>query len=274
MTNKIIDIRPESRSLEIDFTELWQYRDLFYLLVRRDIAVRYKQTLLGGAWAIIQPLSTMLIFTLIFGKLAKMPSDGLPYELFSFSGLILWTFFSHSMSQSAQSLVADERLVTKVYFPRVIIPVAPVIGALADLAISFVLLLVMMSLFGVFPSQRILVAPVFVLLALITSVGCGTLLGSLNVKFRDFRYIIPFFTQFWMFATPVVYPASLIPEKWRFLAGLNPLTGAVEGFRWAVMGVDNDPWLLVFMSSVTSICSLLMGIFYFRKTEQFFADFI
>ena len=267
-------IQPRKNVLDIDFRELWNYRDLFYFLVWRDILVRYKQTVLGAAWAVIQPLAGMVVFTLFFGRLAKISSDGIPYALFSYTALVIWTFFSQSMNRSASSLISDERLVTKIYFPRLIIPTAPVIGSLLDLAISCALLLIMMPFFGMYPSVNFWAAPAMVLLTMTASLGVGVWLSALNVKYRDFRYLIPFLAQFWMFVSPVVYPMSLVPEKWRLIYALNPLAGAIEGFRWAILGTEINPWPIVAVSSFSAVAILLVGVIYFKNTERFFADLI
>lgn len=274
MKQPFVDIRPRQGFIHFDAAEFWHYRDLFFFLVWRDVLVRYKQTVLGAAWAILQPLASMVIFTLFFGKLAGIPSDGLPYPLFSYSGLLIWTFVSHSMNQSASSLISDEKLVTKVYFPRLIIPMAPIIGALLDFGVAFALIFVLMPFYGVFPSANIWAIPIMLILTVAAAAGMGIWLSAMNVKYRDFRYVIPFLTQFWMFLSPVVYPASLIPDKWRLLYAINPLTGAVEGFRWALLGTSVNPWPLVGLSTLSAGIILVGGIIYFRKTERFFADLI
>jgi lipopolysaccharide transport system permease protein len=269
-----IEIKPRKGMIGIDWKELWQYRDLFFFLIWRDILVRYKQTLLGAAWAVLQPLASMILFAIVFGRLARMPSEGLPYPLFAYAGLLIWTYFSHSMNQSAASLIADEKLVTKIYFPRMMIPVAPVIGALLDLAVSFGLLLLLMAFYRLPPSLNLWALPVALLLMIAAASGVGMWLSALNVKYRDFRYVIPFLTQFWMFASPVVYPVTLVPEHWRLLYALNPLTGAIEGFRWALLGAAVNPWPLMAVSAVSAATILVGGLIYFRSTERFFADFI
>lgn len=269
-----LEIVPRKGFIAIDWRELWAFRDLFMFLVWRDIIVRYKQTVLGAAWAILQPLAAMLIFTLFFGKLANMPSDGLPYSLFSYSGLIIWSFFSHSMNQAAGSLISDERLVTKVYFPRLFIPLAPVLGGLVDFGIAFLLLFLMVFVYGVGLHVNLLAMPLVVAIAAIAASGVGVWLAALNIKYRDFRYVIPFLTQLWMFASPVVYPASLVPERWRVLYALNPLTGVIEGFRWAVLGTEVNPWPGLLVSTVSAIIVFISGVAYFKRTERFFADII
>lgn len=274
MKEPFITIRSRKRLLDLDLKELWSYRDLFYFLVWRDILVRYKQTVLGAAWAIIQPFGTMLVFTVFFGRLARISSDGVPYALFSYAALVIWTFFSQSMNHSATSLVTDEKLVTKIYFPRLIIPTAPAVASLLDFGISFLLLLAMMPFFGVYPSTKILMIPIMVCLTIITSLGVGIWLSALNVKYRDFRYMLPFLTQFLMFISPVAYPTSLVPEEWRLFYALNPLTGSIEGLRWATLGTEINPWPLILIGFCSAMTILVSGIIYFRSTEQFFADLI
>lgn len=267
-------ISPRTGLFSLDVRELLQYRDLFVMLVVRDISVRYKQTLLGVAWSVLQPLSAMLVFTLFFGKLAKMPSDGVPYPLFSYSALVLWTFFAQAMNGAANSLVANERLVTKVYFPRVILPASAGLSFLVDLIIASCLLLFLMPYYGWRPSPNIWALPIMVTLAAMCALGAGIWLAALNVKYRDFRYVIPFMTQLWMFASPVVYPVSLVPDKWKVLMSVNPMSGAIEGFRWALLGTPGNPWMLVGASAVFAGIILILGIGYFRRTEEFFADLI
>ncbi len=275
MDRPFIDIQPQAGFWKIDWKEFWDYRDLFYFLVWRDILVRYKQTVLGAAWALLQPVTSMVIFTVIFGKLAKISSDGLPYAVFSYSGLVIWTFFAHTMNQSAGSLIADERMVTKIYFPRLIIPLAPVFGGLLDLAIAAALLIfVLMPIYGIWPSPNVWALPFMLILTAMSASGVGIWLSALNVKYRDFRYVIPFITQIWMFGSPVAYPASLIPEKWRLLYSINPLVGAIEGFRWALLGTDINVWPLVAVSFVSATAVTFLGMAYFRSTERFFADVI
>ena len=218
--------------------EIWQYRDLFAILIWRDILVRYKQTLLGGTWAVLQPLATMLIFTLIFGRLAKIPSDNLPYPVFSYSALLLWTYFAQSVTNSANSLILNDRLVTKIYFPRLIIPAAPIVGSLVDLGIGCLLLFILLPYYGVGLSANIWALPIMVTLAMLAAMGAGTFIAALNVKYRDFRYVIPFTIQFWMFGSPVVYPSSMVPEKWRILFSLNPMAG---GHRGVPLGIAGKP---------------------------------
>jgi lipopolysaccharide transport system permease protein len=270
----IVVNEPGKGPFSTSLREILDHRDLFYFLVWRDILVRYKQTFLGASWAILQPLAAMLIFTIFFGRLAKIPSDGVPYPVFSYSALVLWSFFASSLMFSGRSLVSSERLVTKVYFPRITIPVASVAACLVDLAIASCLLLILIPLYGIGLSANIWALPLMVMVAVVTAVGTGLLISALTVKYRDFRYVVPFLTQFWMFASPVVYPASLVPEKWRLLFGLNPMAGAIEGFRWALLGTGAEPWALVGTSTLASIVILVIGVFYFNRTEDYFADLI
>ncbi len=270
----LVVIQPPTRFLQIDWAELWQYRELFYFLVWREIKVRYKQTVMGAAWAIIQPFFNMVIFTLFFGRLAKIPSDGIPYPVFSYAALLPWTFFAQSMHFSSNSLISNTSLVTKIYFPRIAVPIAPVLACLVDFMIASTLLLILFPYYDTSLSSNVWAAPLMVLLTIVAASGVGIWLAALNVKYRDFRYVVPFLTQFWMFASPVVYPASIVPEKWRVFYGINPMTGAIEGFRWALLGTDINPWPIVSMSAVSGIVILSLGLLYFRRTERFFADLI
>jgi len=270
----LVIIKPQTGLLNVDPVELWHYRDLLYFLVRREVLVRYKQTILGAAWAILQPLAGMIVFTIFFGKLAKMPSDGLPYPLFSYCGLLIWTFFAQATNESANSLVSNTNLVTKIYFPRLLMPVAPVLSSLLDLAIACLVLMALMIYYGVLPSVNIWALPLMISVAGVAALGVGTALSALNVKYRDFRYVLPFLTQLWLFASPIVYPASMVPETWRLLYALNPMAGAVEGFRWALLGSGANPWPLVAVSALSATTMLLVGIIHFKRTENFFADLI
>jgi lipopolysaccharide transport system permease protein len=254
--------------------ELWEYRELLYFLIWRDVKVRYKQTVLGAAWAIIQPVFMMLVFSLFFGRLAKVPSDGIPYPVFAFCALIPWQLFAHALTESSNSLIANERLITKVYFPRLIVPMAAVLGGLVDFVIAFVLLLLMIVYYGIVPTWAIVTVPGFIVLAVLTALGVGLWLSALNVQYRDVRYTIGFLIQFWLFATPVAYPSSLIPEGWRAFYGLNPMAGVVEGFRWALLGKSEPPGTLLVVSIVVVVLILVGGLYYFRRTEQKFADII
>jgi lipopolysaccharide transport system permease protein len=254
--------------------ELWAYRELAYFLAWRDIKVRYKQTVLGAAWAILQPLFTMLVFSLFFGQLAGIPSDGIPYPVFSFAALVPWQFFANGLSSSSESVVASANLVRKVYFPRLVIPGAAVGSGVVDFCLAFVVLLGMMLFFGIVPTANVVWLPFLLLLALVTSLGAGIWLTALNVQFRDVRYAVPFLINAWMFATPIAYPSSLLEEPWRTLYGLNPMAGVVEGFRWALLGTDTAPGSMVFVSVVAAVAMLISGAYYFRRMEKTFADVV
>lgn len=273
MTSESTFIRPAKAWAGIGLRELWEYRELLYFLTWRDVKVRYKQTALGAAWAVIQPLFMMLVFSLFFGRLAGIPSDGVPYPIFTFCGLLPWQLFAHALTESSNSLVANERLITKVYFPRLVVPIAAVLGGLVDFAIAFVILLFMMFYFGIVPTSAIVALPGFILLAVATALAVGLWLSALNVKYRDVRYTINFLIQFWLFATPVAYPSSLVPEAWRPLYGLNPMAGVVEGFRWALLGTK-PPGALLAVSILVVAVLLIGGLFYFRRMEQEFADVV
>jgi lipopolysaccharide transport system permease protein len=260
--------------VSIGLRELWRYRELLYFLTWRDVKIRYKQTALGIAWAVLQPLLTMLIFTLFFGRLAKMPSDGIPFSLFCFAALVPWTFFANAMQLSSNSLVGSAHLITKVYFPRLAIPIATVAAGLVDLAIAFLMLLGLMVYHGVSMPLQAVFLPLFLLLAMVTSLGVGLWLSALNVQFRDVRYAVPFLTQIWMFGTPIAYPSSLVPERWRPLFGLNPLTGVVEGVRWSLLGTNTAPGPIIAVSSVAAVVMLVTGALWFRRMEKTFADLV
>lgn len=270
----ILNIEPSNSWVSLKLGELWQYRELLYFLIWRDIKVRYKQTALGAAWAIIQPLFSMLIFSLFFGRLAKMPSDGIPYPLFSLAALVPWTFFANGLNQSSNSLVASANLLKKVYFPRLVIPIATVLAGVVDFALSFVVLLGLMAFYGIAPTINLLWMPLFLLLALVTSLAVGLWMSALNVKYRDVRYIVPFVIQVWMFSTPIVYPSSLLPASWRTIYGLNPMVGVVEGFRWALLGTNTVPGFMIAVSATAALLILIGGAFYFRHMEKSFADIV
>jgi lipopolysaccharide transport system permease protein len=252
--------------------ELWEYRELLYFLVWRDIKVRYKQTVLGAAWAIIQPFFTMVVFSLFFGRLANMPSDGVPYPIFTYTALVPWTFFANALTQASNSLVLSANMVKKIYFPRLTLPIATVLAGVVDFMLAFVVLLGMMFFYGLTPTINVVWLPFFLLLALVTSLGVSLWLSAMNVQFRDVRYTIPFLTQVWLFLTPIAYPSSSIPEPWRTLYGLNPMAGVVEGFRWALLGTDTAPGPMTFVSAVVALALLISGVLYFRRMEQSFAD--
>jgi lipopolysaccharide transport system permease protein len=269
-----IVIRPSKGWIALRLGDLWAYRELLYFLVWRDIKVRYKQTALGAAWAIIQPFFSMVVFSLFFGKLAKMPSDGIPYPIFAYAALVPWTFFASGLSQSANSLVDSANLIKKVYFPRLAIPIANVLSGLVDFFLAFLVLLGMMFWYGVIPTSRVVWLPLFLLLALVTALAVGLWLSVLNVEYRDVKYTIPFLTQFWMFATPIVYPSSLLSEPWRTVYGLNPMVGVVEGFRWALLNTKTAPGPLIAVSAGAAFVLLVGGAFYFRRMEKTFADVV
>jgi len=266
-------IEPPSR-VTLNFREMWAYRELLYFLIWRDIKVRYKQTALGVAWAVLQPLLTMVIFSLVFGRLAKMPSDGIPYPVFALAGLVPWLFFANGLNQSSNSLVGNANLITKVYFPRIHIPLASVLSGLVDFFLSALMLAVMMAIFHVRPNVHMLWLPAFLLLGVVTSLGVGLWLSAMNVKFRDIRYVVPFLVQFWFFATPVVYPSSLLSQPWaKMLYGANPMTGVVEGFRWAMFN-KTPPGPMLAVSAVVTLVILFSGAYYFRRMEKTFADVV
>lgn len=267
-------IEPSRGWVSLGLREVWAYRELLYFLTWRDIKVRYKQTALGASWAIIQPLFTMVIFSLFFGHLAKIPSDGVPYPIFSFAALVPWTFFATGLSGASNSLVGSANLISKVYFPRLTIPISTVLSGVVDFAIAFAVLLGMMLYYGIVPTVNVIWLPLFLLLALVTSLGVGLWLSALNVQFRDVRYVVPFLTQAWMFATPIVYPSSMLSEPWRTIYGLNPMVGVVEGFRWALLGTKTAPGAIIVASSLAAIAILVSGAYYFRRMEKTFADVV
>lgn len=269
----LVSIRPSKKWVALNLRDLWAYRDLLYFLTWRDVKVRYKQTALGATWAIIQPLFTMLIFTLFFGKLAGIPSDGVPYPLFAFAALLPWTFFSNAVTNSGNSLVGSANLITKVYFPRLIIPAAAVLAGLVDFVVALALLAAMMIWYGVVPSIGVVLLPALLLLLTMLTLGVGMWLSALNVKYRDIRYALPFCIQLWMFATPIIYPMSMVPTKWRWLMTLNPLTGIIEGFRAALFGRPLDGPALAISMLVTALV-LVYAAYSFRRMEKSFADVV
>ncbi len=273
-TYPVLRLEPSRGFLKINLRAVWEYRELLYFLVWRDIKVRYKQTALGAAWAILQPVMTMAVFSVFFGRLAKMPSDGIPYPVFAYAALLPWQLFAYALSESGNSLISNQGLITKVYFPRLVIPMSAVLAGLVDFGIAFAVLLILMLFYGIMPTAAILLLPLFILFALATALAVGLWLSALNVKYRDVRYTIPFLTQIWMFATPVAYPSSLVPEPWRALLGLNPMAGVVEGFRWALLGKATPPGPILIVSVVAVITMLVGGLLYFRKTESTFADIV
>jgi lipopolysaccharide transport system permease protein len=273
-TIPVFRIEPSRGWTDLKLHELWEYRELLHFLAWRDVKVRYKQTLLGAAWAIIQPLSAMVIFSLVFGRLARMPSDGVPYPIFSFAALVPWTFFANGLNHVSQSLVGNANLIKKVYFPRLVMPIAAILAGIIDFLLAFGVLLALMFYYGLVPTLNILWLPLLLLLAVLTALGAGLWLTALNVQFRDVRYIVPFLVQLWLFATPVAYPSSLLSEPWRTLYGLNPMAGVVEGFRWALLGTDTAPGLMIVVSGLVALGLLVGGVFYFRRMEKTFADVV
>ena len=267
-------ICPSRGWISLNLRDLWEYRELLYFLTWRDVKVRYKQTVLGAAWAIIQPFFTMVVFSLFFGKLAKVPSDNIPYPIFSYAALVPWTFFANGLSQSSSSLVASANLIKKVYFPRLVVPISAVISGGVDFVLAFAVLLGMMLFYGTIPTAAVVWLPLLLLLALATSLGVGLWLTAMNVQFRDVRYAVPFLVQAWMFATPIAYPSSLLNEPWRTLYGINPMAGVVEGFRWALLGTETAPGPIVIVSALVAVGLLISGAFYFRRMEKTFADVV
>jgi lipopolysaccharide transport system permease protein len=268
-----LHISPPKKWIPVNLRELWNYRELLYSFTWRDVKIRYKQTALGFLWAIIQPLFMMLIFTVFFGRLAKIPSDGIPYPLFVLAALLPWTLFAEGITRSTSSMITNANIMTKVYFPRLIMPLSGILSPLVDFVFSFSILIVMMAWFGFIPTLNIVFLPLFILLALATSLGIGLWLSALNVQYRDFQYTIPFLIQLGLFASPVVYPASLVPESVRFLYGLNPMAGVIEGFRWALLGTEM-PGAMILVSVGMVVILLVSGAFYFRKMEQYYADVV
>lgn len=268
-----IIICPPRKWIPVDFHEIWSYRELITSFTLRDIRLRYKQTGLGIAWAVLQPLLIMIVFSLFFGKLAKIPSDGIPYPLFVLTALLPWTLFAEGLTRSTSSMITNANIMTKVYFPRLVMPMSSILSPLVDFAVSLIILVVMMFYYGFIPTVNIVFLPLFILLALVTSLGVGLWLSALNVKYRDFQYTVPFVIQIWMFASPVVYASTLVPESLRIWYGLNPMTGVIEGFRWAILGA-NPPGAMILVSICMVIVLLISGMFYFRRMEQYYADIV
>jgi lipopolysaccharide transport system permease protein len=273
----VLRITPPSRWWVIPFGELWAYRELLYFFVWRELKVRYKQTVVGAAWAVIQPFMTMLIFSLFFGKLANIPSGGLPYPVFYYSALLPWMYFSSSLQNATGKIVENQNVITKVYFPRLLLPISSIVSGLVDFAISFLMFVAIMIYYRIHPGRAILMLPIFLLLAVLTALGVGLWLSALNAIYRDVRYVVPFLVQFWMFASPVVYPGSLVTAKWpkwAWLYGLNPMVGVIEGFRWSLTGTGNPPGRMVLASSVAVFVVLVCGLMYFQKMETTIADVV
>lgn len=267
-------IRPSRGWMAVNWRELWEYRELLWLFVWRDIAVRYKQTVLGASWAIIQPLLMMVVFSIFFGRLAGVSSEGVPYPIFSYAALVPWIFFANGVTAAANSLVGNAGILKKVYFPRLMLPMSAVMAGLLDFVLAFLVLLGMMMFYNIQIQATILWTPFFLLLAMATAVGVSLWLSALNVEFRDVRYIVPFLIQLWLFATPVAYPSTIIPEPWQTLYGLNPMVGVVEGFRWALLGTPPGPGWMTGLSAVVALALLVTGAFYFRRMEKAFADVV
>ena len=267
-------IEPSKGLLHINLGALWKYRELLYFLIWRDIKVRYKQTILGASWAILQPVLTMVVFAIIFGRFARMPSEGLPYPVFSYTALLPTQYFSEAIRRSSTSLVSSSALIKKVYFPRLIIPLSAVVTPLVDFALAFLVLIGMMVYYGIAPTWGVLLLPIFLLLALLTALAVSLWLSALHVRYRDVQYTVPFLVQFWLYASPVAYPVSIVPEKWRLLYSLNPMAGVVEGFRWALLGKEHPNFAMMAVSAVVVFVILISGLIYFNKMERTFADIV
>lgn len=268
-------IRPAKGWRSLNLRDLWSYRELIYFMTWRDIQVRYKQTLLGAAWAVLRPFMTMVVFSIFFGQLAKVPSDGIPYPIFTFAALLPWQLFTNALNFASRSLVQNANMITKVYFPRMILPLSSVLAGLVDFGVAFLILIGMMIFYGVAIPAAVWALPLFLLLAILTALGVGLWLSALNVLYRDIGYIMPFLTEFWLFVTPVAYPASLVPEQWKLLYALNPMTGVVEGFRWALLGSENSaPSPMLAISASIAVVVLISGLFFFRRMERQFADMV
>jgi lipopolysaccharide transport system permease protein len=274
VTQSTVVIEPKKGLFQLDLKGIWQYRELLYFLVWRDLKVRYKQTVIGIGWAVLQPFVTMVIFTIIFGKLVKVPSDGIPYPIFAYSALLPWNYFASALQRCVVSVVGDAALVSKVYFPRLILPLAGTISGFADFFVSFLLLLGMMTFYHLGLSWTVLVLPFFLLLALSTALAVGLWLSALNVRYRDVGHTIPFLMQIWMYASPIVYPASMIPEKYRFFYSLNPMVGVIEGFRWALLGKQSPDFAVMAISVAMVLLLISGGLVFFRNMEKTFADVV
>jgi lipopolysaccharide transport system permease protein len=271
----LITIKPPTGWAVLNLKDLWRYRELIYFLTWRDIKVRYKQTALGASWAILKPFMMMVVFSIFFGGLAEVPSDGVPYPVFSYTGLLPWELFAGALSIASRSLVTNRHMITKVYFPRIILPISSILGGLVDFMIAFVILIVMMIVYGITPTANIWTLPLFLLLALVTALGTSLWLSAMNVLYRDIGYILPFLTQFWLFISPVAYSSTMIPSSYQFLYALNPMAGVVDGFRWALLGIqDSAPGPNLILSSIVSVVVLISGTIYFRRTERQFADMV
>jgi lipopolysaccharide transport system permease protein len=270
----VIRIQPSRGWVSLKLHEVWEYRELLYFLAWRDVKVRYKQTVLGASWAILQPFLSMVVFSIVFGRVARLPSDGIPYPIFSYAALVPWTFFANGITKSTQSLVTGGNMIKKIYFPRLVMPISAVLSGLIDFVLAFVVLLGMMLYFGTVPTLNIIWLPLLLLLGLVTSLGVGMWLTAMNVQFRDIRYVVPFLVQLWMYASPVVYPSSMFGEPWRTIYALNPMVGVIEGFRWALLGVETQPGPVIIVSALAAVALMVSGMFYFRRLERSFADVV
>lgn len=267
-------IRPSRGWAAINFRDLWNHRELLYFLIWSDLKLRYKQTSLGAVWAVLQPFLTMIVYSIFLGRLARVPSDGIAYPVFVYTALVPWTFFANALTTSSLSLIRHERVITKIYFPRLIIPVSAIAAGFVDFGIAFVLLIGIVLFYGIVPTTAVVLLPLFMLLAAVTALAVSLWLSALNVQYRDVRYTVPFMTQVWMFVTPIIYPSSLVPERWHVLYGLNPMAGVVEGFRWSLLGLENPSFPILLVSSAMTILILIGGLYYFRRMEQTFADVV
>jgi len=267
-------IKPSKGWSALNLRDLWNYRELLYFLIWRDIKVLYKQTVIGAAWAILQPLLTMVVFTIFFGKIAKIPSEGIPYPIFSYSGLLIWTYFSSGVSNSGNSLIGSANLITKVYFPRLIIPLSSSLSGVVNYSIAFLILIFMMLYYGFLPNYSIILLPLIVFLAFISATGLGLWLSALNVKYRDVRYVIPFFIQLLLFTTPVIYPVTILPERFRWILSLNPIFGIIDAHRACILGYKPIDWFSFNISTAMTLFIFITGLYFFRRTERFFADVI
>ena len=274
VTQTPLRIAPSRQLFSIRLRELWEYRELLYFFVWRDVKIRYKQTAIGAAWALLQPFLTMLVFSLFFGRLAKLPANGLPYPIFFYCALLPWSYFASSLQNATNIIVEQQRLITKIYFPRLVLPISAVLSGLVDFAVAFGMLIVLMLYYHITPGSAVLLLPAFLLLALLTALGFGLWLSALNAIYRDVRYVVPFLIQFWMFASPVAYSTSLVPQRWRWIYGLNPMAGVIEGFRWALTGKGLPPGPLLAASACGVVLVLLGGLFYFRRMEGTVADIV
>jgi lipopolysaccharide transport system permease protein len=269
-----IVIEPRKTILHLGLKAIWEYRELLYFLVWRDLKVRYRQTIIGVGWVVLQPLLTVILFTAIFGRVAKIPSDGLPYPVFAYSALLPWSLFVSSLTRGSDSIVGNAQLISKIYFPRLLLPLSGILSPLVDFAISLVIFVAMTIWFGILPTWRILVLPLFLLILIFTALAVGLWLSALNVRYRDVGHTVPFLIQLWMFASPIVYPVSLIPEKWRVLYSLNPMAGVIEGFRWALLGKESPDFGVIIISTLMVLALLVPGFMYFKYTERTFADVV